>query len=799
MTAIATPILVSEHLPVAAANMPRVTLLGMTLHALTEAQASRHVLDQIALRRGGWVLTPNIDHLWRFTQDATFASYFRQADLILCDGMPLVWAAKVQGTPLPQRVAGSDLIWSLSAGAAARGIPLYLLGGDPGTAKSAARVLEAKYPGLIITGVECPEYGFENDPAAVDGMVTRLREAQPGIVFVALGSPKQEQLIARIRQCLPHAWWIGVGASFSFVAGEIKRAPVWMRKRGLEWAHRMCQEPRRLARRYLVDDLPFVRQLFLNAVWNRLTARAGWHPPPGYVPEDAGRPARQFMAACDWAICMVLVVLSHGPLLCFGVSQLWVREAYQFFPLAWAAAALVGVMRLFGATFSRPNRALAACLFVGGAGMLLTATAFWSWSLGVLSLLLNFAALAYWAGGLTLLRSLAPAVLIFLTTLPPPLHFDDRLLLWLRSVAVHWSSRILDAVGVLHVVSGNLIEIPGHRLFVAEACSGINSTMSSIAFAVACAMFRRRGVTPTVLLTMLAVLFAVAGNILRISLGTALLAWFNFDLITGWKHETSGLLIFALCAALILSADRLVDFVLGGSPKWRNPAYFDWPNVTWRIKSLLGIYVAVSVAAAVLIAPHVIWIWPQAGPSSLPDTAAFVLPAQVEGWTQAELPTDSHAETTGKKSQYWSFTKGPARVIIALDYPFMAYHDLTDCYQGQGWTVQSRTVKSDALSPLEEVKLARLGTTATLLFALQDERSRWLVSTEDRPFRERLLGRLALSGRADSDPRPSYQMQAFFSEDHPPSADEEAQIEALFREVRKTLSKQLMLQLPPVR
>jgi N-acetylglucosaminyldiphosphoundecaprenol N-acetyl-beta-D-mannosaminyltransferase len=786
-------------------SLPVVSILGMRLHAVTEQQAVAHILEQVRLRRGGWVITPNVDHLRRFTCDQEFASCFPQADLVLCDGMPLVWASKVQGTPLPQRVAGSDLIWSLSAAAAAQAMSLYFLGGLDGAAEAAARVLQAQYPGLQVAGIECPPLGFDKDEAAVEAIVNRLQNARPSIILVALGSPKQEQFIARFRQRLPEAWWIGLGASFDFVAGQVQRAPLWMRKRGLEWVYRLCQEPRRLFRRYLVDGLPFTRQLFLNALWNRLTGRAAWFNQRGSLPlpadhaGDVAAPAKQFMAACDWAICMGLIVLAHGPLLCYGTAQLWMREAYQFFPLAWLAAVVVGLIRLCGATFERPNRFLATLLFATGGGMLLTAMLFWSWSLGALSLLLNFAALAYWAGGMPLLRSLAPAVLIFLTTLPPPFHWDDRLLTALRGTAVHGSSRILDAVGVLHVVSGNLIEIPGRRLFVAEACSGINSVMSSMAFAVACAMFRRRGLMHTVLLTLLAVLFAIAGNILRISLGTALIEWWNFDLITGWKHETAGMVIFAGCACLILSADHLVKYLLGGAARLRPPAHFNWPPVTWSLKSLMGGYVAAGAAAAIVIAPHVLWVWPQAGPCNLPVAATFALPAEVAGWTQMPLPQDFNAETTGKKSQFWSFSRGTSRVIVALDYPFMAYHDLTECYQGQGWTLASRTVREDTPSSIEEVTLVRPGAGAFLLFALQDERGRWLVSSEHESFTQQLLGRLALSGRAQADPRPSYQMQVLYPQEHPLTDDEKAALEALFRDVRRALSQQLMVQLPPAR
>ena len=263
-----------------ASELPFVRLHGLDVHAVTQRQAVDYMMACSRAGRGGWVITPNLDHLRRFSIHPDFAAFFPQAQLVVADGMPLVWASRLQGTPLPQRVAGSDLIWSLSAAAAAHGIPLYLLGGDPGAAEAAGRVLCGRYPGLKIVGFECPPVGFDKDAAAVAAMMARLQAAQPGIVFVALGSPKQEQLIARLRHCLPQAWFLGVGISFSFVAGRVRRAPKWMQRCWLEWLHRLLQEPRRLAKRYLIDDLPFLGVLLLDALTRRIKGDAASYTPP---------------------------------------------------------------------------------------------------------------------------------------------------------------------------------------------------------------------------------------------------------------------------------------------------------------------------------------------------------------------------------------------------------------------------------------------------------------------------------------------------------------------------------------
>jgi N-acetylglucosaminyldiphosphoundecaprenol N-acetyl-beta-D-mannosaminyltransferase len=168
-------------------------------------------------------------------------------------------------------VTGSGLIWALSAGLALDGSSVYLLGGDPrtgGAGRAAARLLE-RYPGLRIAGAQSPPFRFEEDPHALQRVLSRVVEAEPDLVFVGLGFPKQERLITQLRPVLPASWFLGCGAAINFVAGDCKRAPVWMQRTGLEWAHRLAAEPRRLARRYLRDDLPYAVRLLGSSALRR--------------------------------------------------------------------------------------------------------------------------------------------------------------------------------------------------------------------------------------------------------------------------------------------------------------------------------------------------------------------------------------------------------------------------------------------------------------------------------------------------------------------------------------------------
>lgn len=258
----------------APSKLPSVTLAGVRLHAIDEAQCIAHLLGELTAGRGGVVVTANLDHVRRLQQPGPFRDVYADADVVTVDGMPVVWACRLQGTPVKGRVAGSDLMRSLPAAAAAAGRSVYLLGGDPGAGEAAAARLCAASPALRIAGIECPPFGFDKDAAAMAALRARLAAARPDIVFVALGSPKQEFVIRDLRAALPAAWWLGVGISFSFVAGDVQRAPRWLQRLGLEWLHRLLQEPRRLARRYLVDGLPFAAVLFAKALWARATGRA---------------------------------------------------------------------------------------------------------------------------------------------------------------------------------------------------------------------------------------------------------------------------------------------------------------------------------------------------------------------------------------------------------------------------------------------------------------------------------------------------------------------------------------------
>jgi len=257
-----------------------VELTGLPLDAITERQALDRIFASLDWGRGGWVITCNLEILRQYVSDPALRPVFAEADLVLADGMPLLWASRLAREPLPERVAGSSLIFPLCGMAALGRRSVFFLGGNPGTAEAAAQVLARRYPGLEVAGTLCPPWGFEQDPQEIEAIRSALREAAPDIILVCLGAPKQEHLIRLMRREHPGAWFFGLGISFGFVSGEVRRAPLRVQNLGLEWAHRMLQEPRRLTRRYLVDGVPFALRLGLHALRRRA----------GRTATSAGRP-----------------------------------------------------------------------------------------------------------------------------------------------------------------------------------------------------------------------------------------------------------------------------------------------------------------------------------------------------------------------------------------------------------------------------------------------------------------------------------------------------------------------------
>jgi N-acetylglucosaminyldiphosphoundecaprenol N-acetyl-beta-D-mannosaminyltransferase len=234
----------------------RLTIGKVPIDVVTFAQALERIEALVDAKHGGFVFTPNVDHVVNVDDDPPFAAAYQRASLSLADGMPLVWASKLLGMPLPERVAGSDLLEPTLKLAARRGYRVFFLGAGPGVAEKAAHVAKERF-GTIIVGTDAPMVRLD-DTAKVDAIAAQLVVAKPDLVMMAFGAPKQELLIDRIAERVKPAVLLGIGASLDFLAGTVKRAPAVMRKTGFEWLYRLSQEPTRLWRRYLINDPRFV-------------------------------------------------------------------------------------------------------------------------------------------------------------------------------------------------------------------------------------------------------------------------------------------------------------------------------------------------------------------------------------------------------------------------------------------------------------------------------------------------------------------------------------------------------------
>jgi len=237
-----------------------VVLLGVPFHDVTMAETLAHIDAMIADGRTRYLATANLDFAAQASEDVELQRILLEAHLVLCDGTPLIWASRWLKAPIRERVAGSDLMPVLTAHCAARGHRMFLLGATDETLEMASTKMQAEHPTLKIVGTYAPPIAklldFDNDE-----ILGRIHAARPDVLIVCFGCPKQEKWIYMNQPKLGVPVSIGLGATLDFVAGNFKRAPVWMRRTGLEWVFRLCQEPRRLFNRYLFDLLFFVTSL----------------------------------------------------------------------------------------------------------------------------------------------------------------------------------------------------------------------------------------------------------------------------------------------------------------------------------------------------------------------------------------------------------------------------------------------------------------------------------------------------------------------------------------------------------
>jgi len=245
--------------PPTLAPRQRVSLFGIHIDVFDMQQSITQIRAWVVERSMScrYVVTPNVDHVVMLQGQEDFRRAYENADLVLADGWPVVWASRKVGCPLPGVVPGSDLVPGVFRAASdafrnsgAQPLRVFLLGAAPGVAARAARRIENDWPGVEVVGEYSPPMGFERDNKESAFIVTLIAEAQPDVLVVGLGAPKQELWVHRHQAEIKAGVALCVGATIDFLAGERRRAPLWMRRMKIEWLHRMLSEPKRLIRRY---------------------------------------------------------------------------------------------------------------------------------------------------------------------------------------------------------------------------------------------------------------------------------------------------------------------------------------------------------------------------------------------------------------------------------------------------------------------------------------------------------------------------------------------------------------------
>ncbi len=235
--------------------MNQMHLFGTTIHSISFSEAVGAIHELIESASKHYIITPNVDHIIRLQNDRQFKRVYEGASLVLPDGMPLIWASRLLGKRLVCRVTGADLVPAICSLAEQKGYGIYLLGSTTPVVQAAELQLRRTFPGLIVSGTH---HGFLQD-GDEEGVIKAINAAAPHVLFVGMGSPKQELWVMQNIESLNIKVALCIGGVLEIIAGTRQRAPAWMQRTGFEWMYRLLQEPRRLWKRYLVDDMVFFR------------------------------------------------------------------------------------------------------------------------------------------------------------------------------------------------------------------------------------------------------------------------------------------------------------------------------------------------------------------------------------------------------------------------------------------------------------------------------------------------------------------------------------------------------------
>lgn len=502
---------------------------------------------------------------------------------------------------------------------------------------------------------------------------------------------------------------------------------------------------------------------------------------------------------------LFLAALGFVPLLWVFFVLRWDRPEYQFFPLALFAVGLLA-WRAANTTIAPGNLGIVRMLALAAGGLCLLANALWSPWLGYVAFLLALAAAGWGLGGKPLLKALVPAGLMLLVLLPPPLGWDQTLILRLRSVAVDTSSALLDWLRVTHVQDGNTLQLPGKTLLVEEACSGINSFILCNAFCLFWILWQRRSLWWLLPALPATSLFVVLGNVIRITAGTTAYYYWQMNLLSGWPHEIFGLVLLLGYCVLVLSLDQLLVFLTkpSRSPKpdlGQNAASAAPKPSPARRRSgpVFGFKFAGAFFAVMglgFFAAH-LFGGGRHGLAALPSLRFtrelnLSLPASLAGWQRVNSTSGdlALAQTLGVHSIIWHFQRAGTEAEVAVDYPLDGFHNVKVCYVNNGWHVRAEDELTlpQSHEDLHAIKLTMDQSIrhAVVLHSVVNERGDWLSAPQA------LASRLANTTAGLPN---GYRVQLITGGYAPVSAADEANAEELFFQARQTLVQQLVAQL----
>lgn len=237
----------------------RVKFMNTYIDNVSKEEAIAHIEECIKERKISQIITPNVDQIVRIEKDAYFKEICDNAELLLVDGTPLMWIAKLYKKPFKEKICGSDLMPELCELAAQKGYKVFILGAAPGVADIAAQKLIEKNPELQVVGTYSPPIGFDKDEEELNKINNLLFDSRADMLFVGMGVPKQDIFVYQNKDKYQIPTSYSIGGTIDFIAGTQKRAPKWINKIGMEWLYRFFSNPKRMFKRYFVDDMKILK------------------------------------------------------------------------------------------------------------------------------------------------------------------------------------------------------------------------------------------------------------------------------------------------------------------------------------------------------------------------------------------------------------------------------------------------------------------------------------------------------------------------------------------------------------